>query len=85
MRTTVTLDPENESAIRRLMERRGLSFKQALNDLIRSGVGSSGSSPAPFRTQVRHMGVPTVALEKALQLAGDLEDEEIIRRMRTGQ
>lgn len=84
MRTTVTLDPDTESLVRRLMRERGLSFKQALNDAIRAGGPEAGRPTGPFTT-VRSMGAPVVPLERALQLSGDLEDEEIIRRMRTGQ
>lgn len=84
MRTTVTLDPDTEAVVRRLMERRGVSFKQALNDAIRAG-DSPAVEPEPFRTTVRHLGTPTVSLDRALQLAGDLEDDELIRRMRVGK
>lgn len=83
MRTTVTLDADTDLAVRRLMERRGFSFKRALNELIRAGAG--GGASAPVSTRVHRMGVPSVALDKALALAADLEDEEIVRRMRTGQ
>jgi hypothetical protein len=84
MRTTVTLDPDTESIVRRLMLERGVSFKQALNDAIRAG--ASRRRPARrAHTTVRHLGRPVVSLDRALHLAGDLEDEEIIRRMRTGQ
>jgi hypothetical protein len=64
------------------MRERGQSFKEAVNDLIRAGAG--GASPTPFRTTPRAMGVPTINLDRAVQLAGELEDEELIRRMRTG-
>lgn len=84
MRTTVTLDPDTESSVRRLMRERGLSFKQALNDAIRAGVPDARRPERPYTT-VRNMGEPTVPLERALQLSGELEDEEIVRRMRTGQ
>lgn len=83
MRTTVTLDPDTESLIRRLMTERGVSFKQALNDAIRAGAQIRPASA--FSTHTRHMGVPAVNLDRALQLAGELEDEELVRRMRTGQ
>ena len=84
MRTTVTLDPDTESLVRRLMEQRGVSFKRALNDAIRAGA-PEGLAKTAFETQVRHLGVPTVNLDQALRLSGDLEDEEIVRRLRTGQ
>lgn len=83
MRTTVTLDPDTESLVRRLMQRRGISFKQALNDAIRAGDREAPSS-GPV-TRVRHLGRPTVDLDRALQLSGELEDDEIVRKMRTGQ
>lgn len=82
MRTTVTLDPDTEQLIRRRMRERGMSFKEALNDAIRSGSPTDG---VPFETQTAAMGEPTVLLDRALQLAADLEDEELIRRMRAGE
>lgn len=84
MRTTVTLDPDTESLVRRLMREHGVSFKQALNDAIRAGDPDATRGPREYTT-ARRMGTPTVPLERALQLSGELEDDEIIRRMRTGQ
>ncbi|HHU10112.1 MAG TPA: antitoxin [Intrasporangiaceae bacterium] len=84
MRTTVTLDPDTESLVRRLMEQRGVSFKQALNDAIRAGAPEAARR-REFRTTVHRMGVPMINLDRAMQVAGDLEDKEIIHRMRSGQ
>ena len=83
MRTTVTLDPDTESLVRQLMAERKVSFKEALNDAIRSGAG--GRPAESFRGRVAEMGVPTVNLDRALQLAGELDDEEFIRSMRSGR
>ncbi len=83
MRTTVTLDPDTEQIIRRRMAERGLSFKEALNDAIRSGVRSADPR-APFHTETAAMGESRVNLDRALQIAGDLEDDELVRKMRTG-
>ena len=82
MRTTVTLDPDTEQLIRRRMRERGISFKEALNDAIRSGAGSV--SPGRFETETASMGVSRVNLDRALQLVADLEDDELLRRMRAG-
>lgn len=84
MRTTVTLDADTESLVRRLMAERGVSFKQALNDAIRAGAPKAARARA-FRTDVHHLGQPVVVLDKALQLAADLEDDELIRKMRAGK
>ena len=83
MRTTVTLDPDVEQMIRRRMRERGQSFKEALNDAVRGGMAAPGRHSA-FQTETAPMGQPTISLDRALQLAGELEDEELIRRMRSG-
>lgn len=83
MRTTVTLDPDVEATIRRMMAERGLSFKSALNDAIRAGTGA----PAPSATYTRQarLGTATVNLDQALRVAGQLEDDELIRKARLGK
>lgn len=82
MRTTVTLDDDTAALVRQRMRERGLTFKQALNESIREGV--RGDRPT-FRTAVARMGRPTVNLDRALQVAADLEDDELVRRQRAGQ
>lgn len=80
MRTTVTLDPDTEALVKRLMRERGLSFKEAVNQAIRRGLAPEAHEPR--RTPTFRMGFdPAVPLEKALQLAGALEDEELARRL----
>ncbi|MDE0135034.1 MAG: hypothetical protein OXH86_02655 [Acidimicrobiaceae bacterium] len=82
MRTTVTLDSDTEQMVRRRMRDRRVSFKQALNDLVREGRAIEGEQ-LPFRTQTAAMGRSRVSLDKALQLASESEDEELTRRMQT--
>ncbi|MHB1139577.1 MAG: antitoxin [Microthrixaceae bacterium] len=83
MRTTVTLDPDTEQLVRRRMKERKVSFKQALNDAIRDG--AAGRAPLePFRTATASLGRSTVNLDRALQVAAELEDDELIRKMRSG-
>jgi hypothetical protein len=84
VRTTVTLDPDTEQIVRRRMRERNLSFKEALNDILRSGGVPSGPAEGPFRTQTAAMGPTAVNLDRALQVVAELEDDELIRRMRTG-
>lgn len=81
MRTTVTLDPDTEQPVRARMAERGVTFKQALNDLIREGVPARRDRVA-FTTRTAPLGTPSVALDHALRLAADLEDEELVRKMR---
>jgi len=83
VRTTVTLDADTEQIVRRRMRERGMSFKEALNDAIRSGVAADQGSAA-FHTRTAAMGESRVNLDRALQVAADLEDDELVRRLRAG-
>lgn len=83
MRTTVTLDPDAEQIVRKRMRERGQSFKQALNDIIRDG-SVSGRPVEAFRTEVASLGESAVNLDRALQVAAELEDDDLVRKMRAG-
>lgn len=83
MRTTITLDPDTAALIQSRMRERGLTFKEAVNEAIRAG--STSATPIAFRTRVADLGVPTVNLDRALQLAAELEDDELVRRHRLGK
>lgn len=80
----MTLDPDTEQLLRQRMAERKVSFKQALNDAIRAGLGRP-SDREPFRTKTYDMGPPKVDLTKALRLAGELEDADIIAKLRAGR
>ena len=83
VRTTVTIDPDVEALLQAAMRDRGLSFKAALNEAVRAGLAPAGAA-APFRTPTFRMGfTPAVNLDQALRLAGELEDEELTRRLAT--
>lgn len=84
VRTTVTLDPDTEALLRRRMSERGVSFKRALNEAVRDGL-TAGRHHDTFHTVTADLGLPTVNLDRALQLAGELEDDEIVRKIRTGK
>ncbi|HEV2075570.1 MAG TPA: hypothetical protein VGR10_04980 [Thermoleophilaceae bacterium] len=82
MRTTVTLEPDVRSLLERRMHDRGLSFKEALNETLREGLVQGEGGQREFRTPTHRMGFdPSVPLDRALQLAGELEDEELVRRL----
>jgi hypothetical protein len=84
VRTTVTLDPDTEMLVKRAMRERGVSFKEAVNDAIRSGLAPRrGEATVEFPTY--SMGQPLVDVTKALRLAGELEDQEIARKLAQGK
>ena len=80
MRTTVSLEPDTNAVVRRLMRERGLTFKQALNEAIRAG-SLRRSATQPFKTRTVDMGRPAISLDKALRLAASLEDDELVRKL----
>jgi hypothetical protein len=82
MRTTVTLNADTELIVRQRMRERGETFKEALNDLIRQAVVNRAEHP-PFETETASMGESTVNLDRALQVSAGLEDDELLRRIRS--
>ena len=85
MRTTVTLDPDVESQLRKEMRRSGEPFKQVLNDAIRAGLRSMKRRGEAFEPLTFDMGKPRVDLTKAGALAAELEDDELVSRLRRGR
>ena len=82
MRTTVTLDPDVAAKLKAVARERGISFKEALNGAVRAGLGRERRAARAFTQYTQPMGLrPGFNLDKALQLAGALEDEEIVRRL----
>ena len=83
MRTTVTLDPDVERLIRDAMRERGISFKEALNEATRIGLGGKGLKRArAFRQKSYRMGAAQeFRWDKALAVADAIEDEELSRKL----
>lgn len=88
-RTTVTIDPDVQVLLQRVMKKTGRPFKQVLNDALREGLGRAVRpapvGAAPYRQPTFDMGKPLVDLTKANALAAELEDEELIAKMRQGR
>lgn len=82
MRTTIDLDPDMDARLRALARERRVSLRVVINDALRAGTQSDTTEPAPYRLPTRRLGVrPGIDLDKALSLAGDLEDDEIMRKL----
>jgi hypothetical protein len=85
MRTTVTLDDDVAAKLHAAARERRVSFKVALNEAVRAGLGAAAGTK-PYRLPTRRMGVqPEVDLDKALALAGQLEDTETMRKLDLGK
>ena len=82
MRTTVTLYPDVEQLIRTRMKQGGMSFKTALNDAIRAGLGRPNTRrDRRFVQKTFSLGpVRNFNWDRALTAAEAIEDEELSRR-----
>ena len=86
LHTTVTLDSDIVEQLESLAQRRNISFDAALNTAVREGLAAERGENTPFRVASRPMGLrPGIDLTHALRLAGELEDEEIIRKLELGK
>ena len=85
MRTTLTIDDDIARQIRKVVAKSGKSFKTVVNDALRVGMANDRIADAvtPYRLNPVSMGdvVGPYDLNKALQLADRLEDEEIARKL----
>lgn len=83
VRTTIDLDPDVDARLRTLARERGLPLKTVINDALRAGTrATQGSGAAPYRLPTRRLGIrPGIDVDKALALAGELEDEELSRKL----
>lgn len=81
MRTTLTLDEDVAQSIKEVMRQRGSGFKETVNELLRRGLHGERSpleyDPPLFSSPV----LPGVDLDKALHLASQLDDEELLRKL----
>ena len=85
MRTTLTLDDDLAAQIREMVRESGKSFKAIINELLRKAIASDRAGPIaqPFDFEPASLGevIGPYNLDKATQLAADLEDQELIRKM----
>lgn len=82
MRTTLTLDEPIAKALKNAAHQSGKPFKQVVNETLRAGLnaGKIGAGAAQsYRLMPAAMGgtIASVNLDKALQLASALEDDEL--------
>jgi len=76
MRTTVTLDPDVAAKVKAEMKQSDLTFKQAVNNLIRKAPKSDGKKPVnPFTKWARPLGLnPDLDLNSTSRLLEQLDE-----------
>lgn len=80
MRKTITLDSDVYALIKKAMRERGLSFKNAVNFAIRSGLTQGTAGQPRFVQRTFALGTEqNFRWDKALAAADAIEDEELVR------
>ena len=89
MRTTLTIDDSTDKRLRQLAMKTGKTYKEVVNMTLRRGLATVPfvRKAKAYRLKPASMGVVRAgySLDKALQLAGELENAEIIRRQRLSE
>lgn len=84
MRTTLTIDDDVLERLQKEAARARVPFKTVVNRALRLGLERlrPARTRRPFRQRTFRMGDPqSIDLDKALQIAAMLEDEEIARKL----
>ena len=85
MRTTLTIDDDIARQLKEIVHRSGRPFKTVVNEALRAGIENNRVADVrkPYRLEPVAMGEVTGSfnLDKALELADHLEDEEVSRKL----
>lgn len=85
MRTTLTIDDQVANALKDVAYQSNKSFKDVVNETLRAGLAAKKTSGTakPYRLKPVSMGevAGNFDLDRALELAGALEDEELVRKL----
>jgi hypothetical protein len=84
MRTTLTIEDYIMRELKEEAYRTGQPLKKVVNDALQAGLVQMKrpGSKKPYRCKTYSMGTPRdVNLDKALQIAEKIEDEEITRKL----
>ena len=84
MRTTLTIDDQLVAELKQRAFETGKSFKSVVNEVLRNGLQdktASKSASQNYSSPTISMGQHSVDITKAVVLAGELEDEELLRKL----
>lgn len=80
MRTTLTLDDNVSAQLDELRQKHGLSFKDAVNDVLRHGLRAMAEGPQPgpmFVTRSVDLGPARVPLDSIAEALAVVEREDL--------
>lgn len=81
MRTTLTLDPDVAARLAALQREGGMSFKEAVNQTLRRGLGAVGAESRAYRMPVKDLGArPGVDIDRIRDELSALDDAREVGR-----
>lgn len=80
MRTTLRIDDALLAELKERARAEGVSLTELVNRLLRVGLEVKRPRRRPVRIRPVDMGPPRIDLDRALRVAGALEDEEILHK-----
>ena len=84
MRSTVRIDDDLMIELKSRAHAESVSLTRMINRMLRAGLAQrkpEGQRTKRFKQKTVSMGRPNIDLDKALALAAQLEDEEIVRKL----
>ncbi len=84
MRTTIRVDDELLERLKAQAQKENVSLTRVVNRTLKVGLQAAGArrpKRPTYRERPYALGTPGVALDKALDVATALEDQEIIRKL----
>ena len=76
MRTTPTIDPDVAARLAELQRESGLSFKEAVNQTLRRGLGAVAAEHVSYRMPVKDLGLrPGVDVDRIRDQISALDDD----------
>ena len=84
-RVTVSLPEEVHRRLRERARARRTSFDRIVVETLRAGLRTTSAARRYRLLPGFDLGEPSVDLDKALRLAGEMEDEEILRKIEVGK
>lgn len=83
MRTTLTIDDDLLRQIKQQAVKSRVPLRRLVNTALRNGLAAKQPSrrKTTYTTPSFSMGEPAIALDKALALAANMEDAEVLREL----
>lgn len=84
MRTTLAIADDILRDLKALARRRRTSLTRVANEVLRAGLVRQAEPEhqrRPYREKVVDLGNPNIDLDRALEIAARLEDEETLRKL----